>query len=136
MKQSIKKSRIRKDNTIIPEELLPQFDIIQEIVLGKSGFQSEQLTGTCRKRELVDTRRAFISMALRYCTYTRVETHKKSYKRKPTLHQLGKYLGGRDHSSIHNLIKNLETLFKYDKSFDKLHTSIELEYTNLLINRH
>ena len=134
MKKSIKNSKARKCNTIIPEELLPQFDILQEIVLDKSGFHTEQLTGTCRKRELVDTRRVFVSMALRYCTYTRVETHVKEYKRKPTLHQLGKYLGNRDHSSIHNLIKNTDNLLKYNKPFDKLHTSIELEYTKLLMS--
>lgn len=124
---------MRKNKVIIPEELLPQLDILREIVLSKSGVRLLQLVGDRRTRLLVDTRRVFISMATRYCTFTKAEIHRKPYKRKPTLHQLGKYLGNRDHSSIHSLLKNVDNLLKYDKVFDKLHTAIELEYTNLLM---
>lgn len=133
MKRRAKRTREKKLQTIIPEELVPQLDVLREIVLDKSGVHMEQLSGKLKNRTLVDTRRVFVSMATRYCRFTVTETHRPPYKRKPTLQQLGKYLGDRDHSSIHSLLKNVDNLLKYDKTFDKLHTAIELEYTKLFI---
>lgn len=124
---------MRKSKVIIPEDLLPQFDALMKIVLNTTGLPVARLNGESRKRELVDPRRAFISVAIRYCTYLKSEIHRASYKRKPTLHQLGKYLGNRDHSSIHSLLKNVDNLLKYDKTFERLHVTIELGYTELMM---
>lgn len=126
--------------TKIPVDLLPQLDTLLMIVCDKSGFTIDQITSGWRKKEVVDARRAYISIAIKYCRFLKKELHRTAYHRPPALVHIGKVLGNRNHSSIHNLYgKDGEIAnhcLKYDRSFDRLHTAIEVEVTKGYKARH
>ena len=119
--------------TTIPADLLPQLDTLLMIVSERSGIAIEQLTGTSRKREVVDARRVFTAMAMKYARFVKQELYRTAYVRPPAFIHIGKFLGNKDHSSIHNLYgkdgQTVADMCRYDKTFEQLHASIEYEVT-------
>jgi len=105
------------------EKYIKEIEVILSILEQELNLKKEQIISSSRKIDVIDARKIFSKIC-------------KDNLPKITLSEIGLYIGGKDHATIHNALKNHNSHYGINVSYTKKFDSVNYKFlTNEIIQK-